>query len=803
MEDRIVLSLVAVSTGATKINPSSSFAQTTPSVAMDSNGDSVVAWVQAANINQYDIDVQVYNPAGVAQLSTPVTVNNTTSLNYRPTVAMDSAGDFVVAWHAYNTSYVDTVYARRYTLDKPLHGSYSVTPQGSQFQVSPDGAAGSLAKVAMDSEGDFVIAWQGYDSDHHGIFAQQFNASGTPQGNTFRVNNLEADSQVAPAIAMDSAGDFAIAWQDGGPLNGNPGQTAGIYSQRYTYNAGSGGPTVHGVNTAISTAAGAANPSVAMEPTGQSVIAWQYTQKVNSQNDDFTGVEAQRFDASGNALTGVVVLSTPEDYDQGDASVAIDSEGDFVVAWDSYGVGGTESPTATILAQRVNSGGTLIGPTQFTPSTQGGDNQRLPSVANDPYGDTTIVWESKPSTTSDSGNAYTRPYDHVNDAPTINTPSNVTIDQNAGQQTVNLTGITAGGGETQMLTVTASSKNSALVSPSVTYTSPSSTGNLTFTPAANSTGTATITLTVTDDGGTLHGGIDATIVQFTVTVNSVPPTINTPSNVTIDENAGQQTVNLTGITTGGGGTQTLTVTASSNNTSLINNPTVTYTSPNSTGTLHFTPTANQYGTATLTVTVSDNIGTTSVHFTVTVNQVAATVTAVSADWGTVGTIALQTAADGLRLQPAGLNPNLPWYDLPWYGINKLQITLSQPETLSPSDVSVTGIAVSGYTVMISGSGTNYTIKLNPAITTADRVTVTIANAGIATFTRRLDVLPGDVNDDGVVNGQDIVQIRNDFAAFGVAYNVLDDINGDGVVDVGDTNLAARFIGKKLPPVPIG
>ena len=218
----------------------------------------------------------------------------------------------------------------------------------------------------------------------------------------------------------------------------------------------------------------------------------------------------------------------------------------------------------------------------------------------------------------------------------------------------------------------------------------------------------------------------------------------------------------------------------------------------------FTPAANSFGTATITVTVMDNGGTqnggvdtTSVQFTVTVNQVTATVTAVSADWGTKGTIALQTAADGLRLLPAGRNT-----DLPWYGINKLQITLSQAESLSPSDVSVTGITVANYgPVTISGSGTNYTITFAQAITTADRVTVTIGNAGIATYTRRLDVLPGDANDDGVVNAQDLVVVRNDFASLGAMYNIFDDINGDGVVDINDTNLVGRFIGKKLPPLP--
>ena len=100
---------------------------------------------------------------------------------------------------------------------------------------------------------------------------------------------------------MDSAGNFVIAWQDGGTT-----QTAGVYAQRYNSSG-----VAQGSNTAISTVSGASNPSVAMEPTGQYVIAWQFTQTGTTP-----GIEAQRFDASGNALTSVVPLSTPENYFQ-------------------------------------------------------------------------------------------------------------------------------------------------------------------------------------------------------------------------------------------------------------------------------------------------------------------------------------------------------------------------------------------------------------------------------------------------------------------------------------------------------
>ena len=60
--------------------------------------------------------------------------------------------------------------------------------------------------------------------------------------------------------------------------------------------------------------------------------------------------------------------------------------------------------------------------------------------------------------------------------------------------------------------------------------------------------------------------------SFTVTVNAVnqPPTLNALGNVTINENAGMQTVNLSGITSGTTSQpQTLTVTPVSNNPGLI------------------------------------------------------------------------------------------------------------------------------------------------------------------------------------------------------------------------------------------
>jgi hypothetical protein len=94
--------------------------------------------------------------------------------------------------------------------------------------------------------------------------------------------------------------------------------------------------------------------------------------------------------------------------------------------------------------------------------------------------------------------------------------------EDAGPQTINLAGITAGGGESQSLTVTATSDNPTLIpNPSVTYVSPDSTGSLSYAPLANQFGTAVITVTVTDGGGTSNGGVDTISRTFTVVVQPV------------------------------------------------------------------------------------------------------------------------------------------------------------------------------------------------------------------------------------------------------------------------------------------
>jgi hypothetical protein len=111
--------------------------------------------------------------------------------------------------------------------------SASGSPQGAELQVNTF-VAGTQGdpQVAVDGDGDFVIAWSSQDQDGNlsGVFARRFNAAAGAQPFESRVNTYVTSNQASPAIAMDLGGDFVITWQG---ANLQDGSGDGIFAQRY------------------------------------------------------------------------------------------------------------------------------------------------------------------------------------------------------------------------------------------------------------------------------------------------------------------------------------------------------------------------------------------------------------------------------------------------------------------------------------------------------------------------------------------------------------------------------------------
>ncbi len=151
-----------------------------------------------------------------AQAGPEFQVNSYTSSTQRsPSVAIDPNGNFVVAWNSFNQDgSSDGIFAQRF--------DNSAIPQGSEFQVNSYTSDIQYSpSVAIDTNGNFVVAWHSNNQDgsNYGIFAQRFDQSANPLGSEFQVNSFTNSAQRDPSVAIDPNGNFVVAWhsdnQDG------------------------------------------------------------------------------------------------------------------------------------------------------------------------------------------------------------------------------------------------------------------------------------------------------------------------------------------------------------------------------------------------------------------------------------------------------------------------------------------------------------------------------------------------------------------------------------------------------------
>jgi hypothetical protein len=207
-----------------------------------------------------------------------------------------------------------------------------------------------------------------------------------------------------------------------------------------------------------------------------------------------------------------------------------------------------------------------------------------------------------------------------NDLPTQDTVAAVTYNGIIpADRRLNITGITAGGDESQELRVTASSGDlTILAPPTVVYTSPNNTAELQFnpglgTPAFGVAGTVPVTVTVRDAGfdgmfDTPDDGVRVQVFNVTFAPNNTLPTIDPVNPINHTGWVGPQTVNLTNISTGAGDLQALRaqMTFSAPPNFFVNTPTLIYTPNNTSGIVTYTPRGDVTGTATITVRIFDD-----------------------------------------------------------------------------------------------------------------------------------------------------------------------------------------------------
>ncbi|MGF1991741.1 MAG: beta strand repeat-containing protein [Nostoc sp. ZfuVER08] len=396
-----------------KVNTYINNEQKNPTVAMDADGDFVIAWTTYGQDGSgFGIYAQRYNSAGIPQ-GNEFQINTSTSGDQiNPTVAIDSTGDFVISWQSQDES-GNGIYAQRYnSAGVAQGGEFKVNTSSNGEQINPT--------IAMDADGDFVISWQSKDQDGsgYGIYAQRYNSAGVAQGNEFRVNTYTIDHQSNPSIAMDGDGDFVISWQSYYQDN----SYYGIYAQRYN-SAGVAQGGEFKVNTY--TLKDQRNSTVAMDAVGNFIISWSSL----GQDGASYGIYAQRYNSAGVAQGGEFKVNTYTTSSQDNPTVAINaSTGDFIISWQSLGQDGSNDG---IYAQRYNSAGVAQG-NEFQVNTYTQSYQNSPTVAMASNGEFVISWQSLDQDGSVNG-IYAQLYNSSNAPPqiTLGSASALTYTENA------------------------------------------------------------------------------------------------------------------------------------------------------------------------------------------------------------------------------------------------------------------------------------------------------------------------------------------------------------------------------------
>jgi hypothetical protein len=289
-----------------------------PSIAMDADGDFVVAWESPGDGDGYGIFARRFSSAGVA-LATEFQVNTLVAGGqYASSAASDAAGDFIVAWHGPGDGDGLGVFARRFT-------SAGVA-LASEFQVNTLTAnAQRDASLAADADGDFVVAWRSelQDGSDFAIFARRFTSAGTALAAEFQVNTYTSGRQDEPSVAIDAGGDFVVAWRGPGDGDGY-----GIFARRFD-SAGVALPVDLRVN--VFTTGLQSVPSVASDAGGGFVVAWAS----QLQDGSGYGVAGRRFSGAGAPLATEFQVNTHTTSSQFNAAAAMSSGGALVVAWES------------------------------------------------------------------------------------------------------------------------------------------------------------------------------------------------------------------------------------------------------------------------------------------------------------------------------------------------------------------------------------------------------------------------------------------------------------------------------------
>ena len=359
-----------------------------PDVAVAADGDIAVAWQLILLPGFAEIHAGIYDgETGLPQVPAYPVNNLAAGTEQVPVLAMDGNGGYAIVWESQLSDPSDS---DGFSIQARLYDAAGDSSAG-QFRLN-DHTTGDQRNpaVAMDPAGHFVVAWESDsspadDASLGSIQARRFDASGVALAPQFQVNTSTLSDQREPAVARDALGGFVVVWTSTNGLGADT-DTA-VLGQRYTVEGTpQGGEFL--VNSYTDSTQG--RPSVSSHPDGRFVVAWE---SLGSAGDDADGysIQAQRFGSDGMPDGDEIQVNTFTAGDQRDPDVSTSADGGFVVVWQSEGSGGTDDDDFSIQVRQFDARGLPATP-QSQVNTFTSDRQAVPVIAQNAGGEAMIAW---------------------------------------------------------------------------------------------------------------------------------------------------------------------------------------------------------------------------------------------------------------------------------------------------------------------------------------------------------------------------------------------------------------------------
>jgi microcompartment protein CcmK/EutM len=320
-------------------------------VAVDSHGNAVLVWYRDDGANWR---IQARRRTASGSFSAVQSISPVGQDAVNPQVAVDGNGNAVIAWTRYDGAN-NRVQVRRRTTS----GSLSAVQT-----ISAAGQSASSVHLAVDSSGNALVVWERYDGAHYRIQARRRTAG----GNLSSVQTLSAAGQNAfdPHVAMDSSGNAVVVWRRYDGANDR------IQVRRRTPSG-----ALSAVQTLSAAGRPAFGPQVAVDPAGNAVVSWERYDGADSR------IQVRRRTASGNLSAVQTLSATGQGASQ--SQVAVDKVGNAIVAWMVY-----DGAHYRVQVVRRTAGGALSEVKTLSAAGQDGIG---PQLAVDGGGNAVVTWQ--------------------------------------------------------------------------------------------------------------------------------------------------------------------------------------------------------------------------------------------------------------------------------------------------------------------------------------------------------------------------------------------------------------------------